>query len=33
VESFYLRFQVYRRLLWTLEEQNKKLINIVREQQ
>jgi hypothetical protein len=33
VESYYLRFQVYRRLLRTLEEQNKKLIEIVREQQ
>lgn len=33
VESFYLRFQFYRHLLMTLEEQNQKLIEIVRQQQ
>ena len=33
MESFYLRFCIYRRLLMTLEEQNQKLIEIVRQQQ
>lgn len=32
-ESFYLRFCVYRRLMMTLEEQNKKLIEIVKSHQ
>lgn len=33
VESFYLRFSIYRRLLKTLEDQNNKLIDIVKHQQ
>ena len=32
-ESFYLRFCVYRRLMMTLEDQNKKLIDIVKSHQ